>query len=128
MYYSHRSIGRIRGPFEDPEFVKRYEQKVAEALKPKPRVEGPVNENGEKTWTGDLGNHYCGSKPVDKKYPLYVCDSCDGQCGPMSGCNCGPCSLLDKKHGITPYDEQKSKMMDDMISVVMELFHRLYLF
>lgn len=83
MSWDHRrDLGRIRGPFENPEFVRRYNEKVKEALRPKPREKGPVNSVGKITWTGALGNHYCGSKSIDSKHPLYNCSNYDGQCGP----------------------------------------------
>ena len=39
---------------------------------------------------GATGKYYCGMK-------LLSCNCCDGHCGPNNGCNCGPCSQLDKE-------------------------------
>lgn len=51
---------------------------------------GIINSAGILANKGENGKYYCGMK-------LLSCSCCDGNCGPTNGCNCGPCSALDKE-------------------------------
>ncbi|XP_055844671.1 probable E3 ubiquitin-protein ligase HERC2 isoform X2 [Episyrphus balteatus] len=47
-----------------------------------------VNIAGNLSYLGDDGKHYCGVEKL-------MCLCCSCYCGPLSGCNCGSCRLLD---------------------------------
>lgn len=41
----------------------------------------------------------------------------------MTGCNCGPCSILDKEKNIKPYDKQREHIKDRVMSNVRDEMH-----
>ncbi|CAF3575947.1 unnamed protein product [Rotaria sp. Silwood1] len=61
------------------------------------RLEKTLNSQGQYARLGSSGKFYCGGTLDGSK-----CSCCNGECGPMDGCNCSSCMLLDVQKRALP--------------------------
>lgn len=62
-----------------------------------------INCDGVPSQKGETGKFYCGRCILTCK-----CASCDGHCGPNSGCNCESCQKLDQEDGEQKEEDERT--------------------
>ncbi|XP_068720941.1 E3 ubiquitin-protein ligase HERC2-like [Montipora capricornis] len=63
-----------------------------------------INCDGVPSQKGETGKFYCGRCILTCK-----CASCDGHCGPNSGCNCESCQKLDQEDGEQKEEDERTR-------------------
>jgi len=108
-----QNVGQETGTEGGYELLQNADEKDNEAMKGPTEAlfsaqpaTGPVNSDGAPVhsgfdWHTRMERSYCGRRVGQQGYK-FACGSCDGRCGPNSGCQCRACFAFDASATIVP--------------------------